>query len=433
MGVKFDGTSNTGLTSRQGALTIYLVDALAADGSNGTAQIAGPAPAVSTMSTSWTSPTLAGSNVFSEMKYASLQGAGTFGTTTLPSGTPSGGDCFVTATTLTGKFPAGAWTINVAVIVSGGSTPSGTANLMVRIWHSGDGVNFTEVTAGATACGNFNLATTTQQNTTLTTASLATFAVNNERLYFQFALEEQTPATAAGTTVAIVQDGTNSVVTTPNFAVAIPQSNHTFCCFFNPSALPGNAVIGTLWCVADAQQGTFTNANDLQIEGTAANAEILYQAGGATLTSATFIQANSWYFVALVVDASGNNWVYTKAIGAPHCTVVTSAISVSFTPAELTLGTNGTGASGLEFGAMAIAHARVWLSALSAADIERESFSLPPVRTADLWEYWPLVSDVDVVGRIRGTVLAANVLSSSNTPFSGPILATARPLRSQRR
>jgi hypothetical protein len=433
MSVLMNGSG--GYTTVVGALTVYLTDSLAPDGVDGTAAITAPATTLSTMSTSWTLPSITlASNEYAAMVYGTT--VSSFGTTALPSGAPAiTGDSFVSANPLLGNFAAGAWTVDVGVVVTGGTAPTGSANLTVRIWSSPDGVTFTEITAGAQALSTFNLATTGQQNTTLTSSALLTASLAAPAfLYFQFALEVQTGAIPGGCTVALVQDPTNSTFVTPSFSWGMPNvSPMTFACFLYLPVVPGTG-LDIAFMLQDAQTGTsptgFTNYIAVGL-GATANWRMLF-AGSADATDIS-LKAAQWLFVAFTVTAGATTGassalnMYGKIVGAPSLTMAIgqtgSGAPLGFVPAQMELGLANVSGQ-LNF-AGAIASARVWTDVLSVGELEAEARSIVPVRKSELFEHWSLDNPSDLVGRVRQIPLVA--AGAGNSQFSDPLPRGATP------
>ena len=341
----------------------------------------------------------------------------------LPNAPPSSGDSFVVQPNQAqmGVTASGSWTIALAALVSGGTSPTGNANFNVQIWWSPDGVNFTWV--GAATLGNINLATTSQQNTTAT-VSLGPRYFAGGSFYCQLALEVQTGAVPTGCTVALVQDGTNTKVTTPAFSWAPPTSNHTFCCFFFTGSLATSAALGAIWVMSSVFALYISNGSPAAFElflGTAQN--------NVSVTSGAVLTTNSWYFVACTISGypgALTATMYFKRVGMACCTVLSTTGSAFLVvpPSEMDFGSTGL-ASTLNL-AGTIAAARVWNGQLTQAEIEAESQVLEPVRKADLFEFWPFDSDVDYVGRIKSIPMGVNGNASSQTPHSPPPIARRR-------
>ena len=348
----------------------------------------------------------------------------------LPNAPPSTGDSFVVQPNQaqSGSTASGSWTINLAALVTGGTLPTGNANFNVQVWWSPDGVNFTWV--GAVTLGTINLATTSQQNTS-GTASLGYRYFSGGAFYYQVALEVQSGAIPTGCTVSLVQDGTNTVITTPSFAWGMPSQNHTFCCFFWTGSLSqGGGTVGLIWRVVDKQGTAWEGGPLVGLSGGSPGAFGVYVGSAEDTTSgvsAAVVTASSWYFVAATffgAPGAVTGTLYFKRLGAPCCTVVAAAATsgLQVTPGEMDFG-SGLAAGSFTNLSGTIAAARVWNGQLTQAEIEAESQSLDPVRQADLFESWPFVNDVDYVGRVKSIPMGVNGLATSQTPFSPPPIA----------
>jgi hypothetical protein len=196
---------------------LYLLDTPASGSSHGTLQIGGSAPGVSTMATSWTLGTVFASNEFADMAYASNQASSAFSTTPGPSTGTGTTRCFRTATTLSGFYAAASWSLALAVLMTTPGT-SGNGNFNVRMYRSTNatGSGATELTVSTESLSNFGIATATQQDTAASW-TLTEFELNNEYLFLEIGIEIQSGAVNSSSAVAaLVQDGSNSLMTAPN-------------------------------------------------------------------------------------------------------------------------------------------------------------------------------------------------------------------------
>jgi len=193
-------------------LTLYLLNATASGSNHGSLQVGGSAPSVSTMGTGW-SFTSAIANEYSLMVFGSTPGDASFGASAQPSGAPGTTDCWRTQGTLSGSFAAGTWSFAISLKAD---LPTRTGNPRVRVWYtsSATGASATEITAGAVA---FTAAAWSNSVHNFTvTASLGAAMLASQYLFLQCAWNETT-ASPGTPTINFQQDGTNSVVTTPNF------------------------------------------------------------------------------------------------------------------------------------------------------------------------------------------------------------------------
>jgi hypothetical protein len=398
---------------------------------NGTLQVGGVAPSVSTMATSWTLPSVTlAANEYAPMNYSQTQSASAFGPTILPGPSPGQGDCFVQCIgPLQGSFNSAAFTFAMGVLVSGGTLPTGSANLVYRLWFSGDGISFTELTYGPVNGGTINLATTSQQNTTVTTPALNALQYPaNAFLYLQVALEVQSGAVPSGCNVALVQDGTHSVITTSAYAASPTTTNlMTVSLFFYTGTVPSGGDVAIV-CFNLTQLGTgalsglFINGDGSSTAHFSVTIANNTEAAGATSS----LGNKSWYFLACTlygsVGALDNIQLYWAPIGSPTITQISAAASFNqLSVAEIDVGWTGVTIST----AGAVASLRIWSGALTQAELQRESLSLEPVRTADLLEHWPFATGTDFVGRIRGTVLLGAGGGTRNS-FGSPLSAGRR-------
>jgi hypothetical protein len=201
-------------------LSLYFINSTPGDtlSSDGSLQINGTPPSVATSTSGWTVSTTAASR-YSLFLFNTTRAASTFGTTALPSANPVTNDCLRTGNALTGTIAAGTW--NFAISLKGLNTNAvASGNLRLKVWHSptrAGNTNATQIGSGTIAFTTVtNLTSSAAQNTTAS-ASLPAVTLNNEYLFFQFAYEIDTASTATTAGLVFVQDGTNSVITTPTF------------------------------------------------------------------------------------------------------------------------------------------------------------------------------------------------------------------------
>lgn len=207
------------------AKTFYLLDAAAGTSAHGSLQDGGSAPGVSTTGTGWATPsTTSGSSRYSNQVYASVQATGTFGTTQLPNAAPTTTNCWRSQNPLIGSFVPGTWTVKIALNASASSGATETCGFRFRAWRSTsqDGqTSVTEITTTTIASGTFNLNTASAtHNLTATWSNAGQKTFSNEYLFFEIALVVGASTSPSSVNVKIVQDGTNSVITTPVFAGA---------------------------------------------------------------------------------------------------------------------------------------------------------------------------------------------------------------------
>lgn len=111
-------------------------------------------------------------------------------TSTIPDATLDGtlGDALRTTDPYSGTFAAGTWTLNFVVIgVTQTGAVDGNAYFRILTSPNVDGSAATERTAGIQTCSTVTNLSTTSQNSTATTASIASFAVTNQYVFCQIA------------------------------------------------------------------------------------------------------------------------------------------------------------------------------------------------------------------------------------------------------
>lgn len=196
---------------------------------SGPMQEDGVAPTTAALSPAqgWIAGASLGTGLYSEVRTGTERAASTFTATVEPGATKVGtapGDAWRIPNPLTGDFPAGNWTISMLVrAVTAAYT--GRCRLRFRVYKGTTWATSTELTTTTlltnATTANLSIASGATLSTTWAAPAIN---MNNEYLYFNFALE----TTAAGTTGA-GQDidlfaGSASVVTTTNFASVITES-----------------------------------------------------------------------------------------------------------------------------------------------------------------------------------------------------------------
>lgn len=423
MAIVCDGTNTTGAATTAGATkTFYLVDAAASGSSHASLQDGGVAPTVASTATGWTVGTTA-ATVYSDMVYASQQGTGTFGAGVLPGATLGTANCARTQNTYLGEFVSGNWTLELALIAT--AAQSGTVNCRIRVWRSTDptGLGATEITTSTQALASIaNLAVGTAKNGSVTWAAPA-FQLNNEYLFFAIALEITVASAGASAgcvfRVGNVAPSISKFTSTAFISTLLPNMNCTICCFARTSATgpPANnfgsifALLNTLGTVA------FSHAIDVLFKDDSAGGGtcsllLSYTNGSATtqISPTSSILYAQWVFVAITSTAAGSVKCYWKPVGAPQITLGVTQAVTAFVPVQLTVGSDGTGSSGNDFLAGAVAALKIWNNViLTQEELERESEQIQPIRVADLWDWWPFPNDLSLVGATkRQTILIAN-------------------------
>lgn len=415
MAVACDGGAAQGLTTVGPTLKLYLVDAAASGSSHGTLQINGIAPSVANMVTGWTFGTAHVSNEYSDLSYATNQLATTFTTTVKPVGAPTTTNCFRTAQKMTGSFLAGNWTIAIAVIQTLAGT-SGNANLRVRIWRSSDPTGqtaVTEETAATQALATWVISTTTQQNKTKTWAA-PEFTLFDEFLFCEIACEVVSGAVSvAGSSAVIVQDGTNSVLTTTNFSTC-PTSTvgtTTFFARLDSSTITGLGIMYEMQSSGGGFQNqlAFATANNPQL-GFANSADTV-------LISGPSMVVGQWYFFAVVTFGTTNAILYWKPVGTQTCLSGSTAVADDFTnnpPISMELGQFRNGGFGAP---CSFAGFKRWQSRLTQEEIEDESEQIEAIRVADLWGSW-FLNNVGDLTCVNNRTLDLQPMSTPTTTTS---------------
>ena len=271
--------------------TFYLLNSVAAGSSYGSLQDGGSVTTATT-ATGWTVGTTA-ATAYANQNYASKVAAGSFGATAQPAAAPANaGECWRSTLAYTGSFEAGTWTVKLSVIAVA-NTASGAGKLRVRLWKSASATCATpvEVTpSGAVATGAWsNLTTSTAQNLSLTFTTTQ-FACAAEYLFLEVACEIDTASGNAAADVLVRIDGTNSVITTPQFDAS---SN------------------------ADCMTGCVESSADSTVK-TVAGAQMTFNADASMLgMSGTVVTYNNtgWY-------AAGSTWESWPTTGAPASSAV---------------------------------------------------------------------------------------------------------------
>ena len=207
-------------------------------------------------------------------------------------------------------------------------------------------------------------------------------------------------------------------------ATFLPTSDHTVCFFVYILSVPPGSDYYELWQVNDSINAGF----EMVVDNT--NTLTLY-CDNTIVATADVLNINQWYFMAASL-LGVNTALYYKAVGAPTCKSYLSSSGNTFTPSmNMSIALSGL------FGTVgglngSVCGVKLWSGvALTQAEIEKESEQIDPVRTADLWEYWPLTSDFDLTGKVRGIKMlyGGNQTAASHTeyPSAGPPIPDVIP------
>lgn len=151
---------------------------------------------------------------------------------------------------------------------------------------------------------------------------------------------------------------------------------------------------------------------DLGTDATGSTWEI----NGGTI-SGPAIQLGVWYFLAVTNTGSAVT-IWWKVVGQPTIQSASAALSTT-TVTSITVG-GGADLTGNSNPNCDIYSARLWPALLSQAELDLESFSLSPVRTADLFLDLRLQTDADLIDRTARSAVYTNEGNSSIVP--GPPL-----------
>jgi hypothetical protein len=201
------------------AKTFYLKDAAASGSSHGSAQDGGSPPTAATTGTGWVTGTIASGGAL--MVYGSIRPSGAITGSSFPiPGTPPGTtDCWRSEQPLNGTFNGGFWSGSIPVISTVGSTTDGRFRL--RFWKSAnaDGSGATEITTGQLLMSVATNVNTAAEIVTTGNTAVPNIVMSNEYL---FILPGWNIAGAGGgaTDNVLFRVGTNSKITTPEFAPA---------------------------------------------------------------------------------------------------------------------------------------------------------------------------------------------------------------------
>lgn len=118
--------------------------------------------------------------------------------------------------------------------------------------------------------------------------------------------------------------------------------------------------------------------------------------GGVVCNSANSYSLNDWVFLGMVAngtDNSGDEWALYDGLAnaASALTKTNGSRASSFTPTTFRVGESNYG----EYMDGALVALKVWTASLTDAEMELERRQLAPVRTANLWGFFPLLNTAD--------------------------------------
>lgn len=200
-------------------------------------------------------------------------------------------------------------------------------------------------------------------------------------------------------------------------------SNVTMTCFFTITASDsvGTTLLNTTWSTNSIMWQIFYTQDSLGNIFSSINWTDTVSASG------NYYNTNQWYFGAMVGNTSGGKW-YTKPVGNNVLTLDVSITGTSTTHpvTSIDIGCDATNQSFYSW-LGCICGVKYWSNTnLSLFELELESRQIEPVRTADLFGFWPLTSDIDVFDRTsRGNTLTS-VVPADVTQTGGPPIPYSR-------
>jgi len=283
------------------AKTFYLVNSAGPGTTSGSLQDGGSAPTTATTGTGWTVGT--GSTNYARMAYGSKVASGSFATGPYPNTTFTLAASWQSQNTINGSFAAGTWTFNIPVIaVTAGGAQSGAA--YVRVWRSANanGSSGTQITtASVTLSTVTSLSTSTQQIST-GTVSMAAATLTNEYLFIEIAWR-RTVAGGGTTADVVIRVGSAGTVVTTEYT-------------------PARTVAGSLYVGSggsDSNDGLSWAGRKLTVQAAVTAATVagdsVYVAPGTYAETVTLIAGGSAGTVkSLIGDVTGVNTSGTSGI-----------------------------------------------------------------------------------------------------------------------
>lgn len=140
-------------------------------------------------------------------------------------------------------------------------------------------------------------------------------------------------------------------------------------------------------------QANFNELDDVHYRQATAKveAQVLVGGGGSQTQGSATIAQNAWRHIAAVRESATSFKVYVD--GALDLTNTTNVGARSETTPLLALGLSA-GASNRIDGR--IAHVKTWTAALTADEVVAEMLVARPMRFANLWGWWPLLTHTDL-------------------------------------
>jgi hypothetical protein len=174
------------------------------------------APANATfVSTGWSIPTTAATDIYSSLLWNTVQATGTFSSTVGPPAGVGTNRSFQTQMPISASYAAANWSINIPVIMNSAAT-SGTAALVLRFYKGTTAGGAVELPNSPLTMSAISLTTTGQQNTTATWAP-GEVTFNGEFFWVEMALKVVSGSTnSGGITCSLRTDAAHGVITPPN-------------------------------------------------------------------------------------------------------------------------------------------------------------------------------------------------------------------------
>jgi hypothetical protein len=231
--------------------------------------------------------------------------------------------------------------------------------------------------------------------------------------------------------MAILCNGTG-VAGVSNSSATYPSSDHTACFF---ARVESTGITNTFYhMLTRAGEPSGQHLIQTSADGVTVN----YKTSTLTTSLLTMV-INQWYFFALVAS-NGNAIFYGKPVGTPTCQSVKSSCNTFTTTGAQTMIAFGTEhintiafqnqlvgrISGVKFWSQSI---------LKSSEIELESTQIYPVRTHDVYDYWPfspgsnsIISNVNTPSfGPANTIISGN--GFANAPVSDPPISIYSPIK----
>lgn len=168
----------------------------------------------------------------------------------------------------------------------------------------------------------------------------------------------------------------------------------------------------------DNNATTNTLILDTDSDGTTLNA---YSDPGAHLATGPNMTVGTWYRIAVTVTAGGAGTLYYGAAGAA---LSSAAMSGTLTATGLTVSRAGVSAVSGEWLNGRVANRKTYTAELTAAEIEAEFAQYVPVRTANLYSWYPFLVGADLAD-YSGNGRTLTAAGAGRTTEDGPPIVWA--------